>query len=195
MIFARFRDLGSARQVHLSMRADQLHFPRPSDGKRMINLEWTSIRYRNVISVLKNPFYAGAYIYGKSGKLTEIVDARARKTYGHPKPFDDWEVVIKDHHESYVPWAEYERNRCCSPPTPMDARADQSPAAAAGRFWPASSPADAADGDWRWAMSAANRGDRSIAAIDPTLCSVYRAAWDSAEPVLSPLLPQSSCAR
>ena len=111
MIFARFRELGSARQVHLSMRADQLHFPRPSDGKRMINLEWTSIRYRNVISVLKNPFYAGAYIYGKSGKLTEIVDGRARKTYGHPKPFDDWEVVIKDHHEGYVPWAEYERNQ------------------------------------------------------------------------------------
>ena len=111
MIFARFRELGSARQVHLSMRADQLHFPRPSDGKRMINLEWTSIRYRNVISVLRNPFYAGAYIYGKSGKLTEIVDGRARKTYGHPKPFDDWEVVIKDHHEGYVPWAEYERNQ------------------------------------------------------------------------------------
>jgi excisionase family DNA binding protein len=111
MIFARFRELGSARQVHLSMRADQLHFPRPSDGKRMINLEWTSIRYRNVISVLKNPFYAGAYVYGKSGKLTEIVDGRARKTYGHPKPFDNWEVVIKDHHEGYVPWAEYERNQ------------------------------------------------------------------------------------
>jgi excisionase family DNA binding protein len=111
MIFTRFRELGSARQVHLSMRADQLHFPRPSDGKRMINLEWTSIRYRNVISVLKNPFYAGAYIYGKTGKLTEIVDGRARKTYGHPKPFDNWEVVIKDHHEGYVPWAEYERNQ------------------------------------------------------------------------------------
>jgi hypothetical protein len=80
LIFARFRELGSARQVHLSMRAEQLHFPRPSDSKRVINLEWTSIRYRNVISVLKNPFYAGAYIYGKSSKLTEIVDGRARKT-------------------------------------------------------------------------------------------------------------------
>jgi hypothetical protein len=62
MIFARFRELGSARQVHLSIRADQLHFPRPSDGKRMINLEWTSIGYRNVISVLKNPFYAASVL-------------------------------------------------------------------------------------------------------------------------------------
>ncbi len=33
LIFARFRKLGSARQVLLSMAADQLHFPRPSDEK------------------------------------------------------------------------------------------------------------------------------------------------------------------
>ena len=31
--------------------------------------------YRNVISVLKNPFYAGAYAYGKSEKRIEIVGA------------------------------------------------------------------------------------------------------------------------
>ena len=30
----------------------------------MTAFDWTPIRYRNVISVLKNPFYAGAYAYG-----------------------------------------------------------------------------------------------------------------------------------
>src|ERR1700730_15245850 len=35
LIFARFRELGSARQVLLSMKADQIHFPRPSDEGRM----------------------------------------------------------------------------------------------------------------------------------------------------------------
>ena len=69
-IFSRFRQLGSARQVHLSLRAEQVHFPRPSDGKRMTSFDWTPIRYRNVISVLKNPFYAGAYAYGKSENRT-----------------------------------------------------------------------------------------------------------------------------
>jgi hypothetical protein len=49
----------------------------------MTTFEWTPVRYRNVISVLKNPFYAGAYIYGKSGHRTEIVNGRAQKTYGH----------------------------------------------------------------------------------------------------------------
>src|SRR5712664_1645501 len=99
LIFARFRELGAARQVLLSMMADQVHFPRPSDDQKPVTFDWTPIRYRNVISVLKNPFYAGAYAYGKSQKRTEIVDGRARKSYGHPKPLEEWEVLLKDHHE------------------------------------------------------------------------------------------------
>jgi len=111
LIFARFRELGTARQVLLSMAADQVHFPRPSDGKKLIAFEWTPIRYRNVIAVLKNPFYAGAYAYGKSEKRTEIVGGRARKSYGHGKPLEEWEVLLKDHHEGYIDWAEFERNQ------------------------------------------------------------------------------------
>ena len=111
LIFARFRELVSARQTLLSLRADQVHFPRPSDGKKLVAFEWTPVRYRNVITVLKNPFYAGAYAYGKSEKRTEIVDGRARKSYGHGKPLAEWEVLLKDHHEGYIDWAEFERNQ------------------------------------------------------------------------------------
>ena len=111
LIFARFRQLGSARQVLLSMLAEQVHFPRPSDGKKLVAFEWTPIRYRNVISVLKNPFYAGVYAYGKGEKRTEIVDGRARKSYGHRKPLEEWEVLLKDHHDGYIDWAEFERNQ------------------------------------------------------------------------------------
>lgn len=111
LIFARFRELGSARQVLLSLQAEQVHFPRPSDGKKLVAFDWTPIRYRNIISVLKNPFYAGVYVYGKSEKHTEIVEGRPRKTYGHSKPFDQWEVMLKDHHEAYIDWAEFERNQ------------------------------------------------------------------------------------
>jgi DNA invertase Pin-like site-specific DNA recombinase len=77
LIFARFRQLGSARQVHLSLKDEQVHFPRPSDGKKMIFFDWTPIRYRNVISVLKNPFYAGAYAYGKIGEAKSGRGGRA----------------------------------------------------------------------------------------------------------------------
>jgi excisionase family DNA binding protein len=110
-IFARFHELGSARQVLLSMTADQVHFPRPSDEGRMTSFVWTPIRYRNVIAVLKNPFYAGVYVYGKSEKRTTIVDGRARRSYGHGKPAGTWEVMIRDHHEGYIGWEEYERNQ------------------------------------------------------------------------------------
>jgi len=111
LIFARFRQLASARQVLLSMLAEGIHFPRPSDGKKLVTFDWTPIRYRNVISVLKNPFYAGAYAYGKGEKRTAIVDGRARTSYGHRKPLEEWEVLLKDHHEGYIDWAEFERNQ------------------------------------------------------------------------------------
>jgi DNA invertase Pin-like site-specific DNA recombinase len=111
LIFARFRQLGSARQVLLSMLAEGIHFPRPSDGKKLVAFDWTPIRYRNVISVLKNPFYAGVYAYGKGEKRTEIIDGRARTSYGHRKPLAEWEVLLKDHHEGYICWAEFERNQ------------------------------------------------------------------------------------
>src|SRR5205085_2768766 len=49
LIFARFRELGGARQVLLPLTADGLHFPRPSDGERMTTFEWKPIRYRDAI--------------------------------------------------------------------------------------------------------------------------------------------------
>src|ERR1700756_4541993 len=110
-VFQKFRELGSARQVLLWMASQNIHFPYPSNGRALTSFEWRPIRYRNVISILKNPFYAGVYAYGKSEKRTTIVDGRARKSYGHHKPMGTWEVFIKDHHEGYISWAEYERNQ------------------------------------------------------------------------------------
>jgi len=53
LVFTRFRELGSARQAHLSLYQDSVHFPRPLDAKSMVHFEWTCIRYRNVIRLLK----------------------------------------------------------------------------------------------------------------------------------------------
>lgn len=111
IVFERFQQLGSARQTHLALTAEGVFFPRPSDGKRLTSFNWTPIRYRNVIGLLKNPFYAGAYAYGKSEKRIELVDGRARKSYGHDKSPEAWDVLIHDHHAAYIDWAEYERNQ------------------------------------------------------------------------------------
>ena len=110
-VFERFRKLGSARQVLLSMKKDEFHFPGPSSRRKGAGFEWHPIRYYNVMSVLKNPFYAGAYAYGKTGPRTSQVDGRLRKSYGHPKPPEHWNVLIRDHHAGYIQWEEFERNQ------------------------------------------------------------------------------------
>ena len=110
-IFNRFQELGSARQVLLSMADQGVHFPRPSDGIRLTSFDWRPIRYRNVIGVLKNTFYAGVYAYGKTGKKTEIRDGRAHVSYKNHKSPEDWEVVLHDHHAAYIAWGAYERNQ------------------------------------------------------------------------------------
>lgn len=111
LVFCKFQELGSARQVLLWMRRENVHFPRPSDSKQAVSFDWRLARYRNVISLLKNPFYAGAYAYGKSEKRTEVVDGRAHKSYGHAKPIEQWEILLKNHHEGYITWQEFERNQ------------------------------------------------------------------------------------
>ena len=99
------------------------------------------IRYRNVISVLKNPFYAGAYAYGKGEKRTEIIDGRARTSYGHRKPIEQWEVLLKDHHDGYVDWAEFERNQKQLAVNAYGMLGGRSPGAGAARCWRGCSPA------------------------------------------------------
>ncbi|AKF85850.1 hypothetical protein MFUL124B02_17680 [Myxococcus fulvus 124B02] len=108
-VFRLFQRLGSARQVLLAMHRDEMSFPRPADGKRDTSWRWGTPAYRNIISVLENPFYAGAYAYGKSHHRTQLVEGRLRKTYGHGRPMQEWTVLLKEHHAGYIPWEEYER--------------------------------------------------------------------------------------
>ena len=55
LVFQKFRELGSARQVLLWMASQNVHFPYPSNGRTLTSFEWRPIRYRNVISILKIP--------------------------------------------------------------------------------------------------------------------------------------------
>ncbi len=106
-VFRLFERHGSARQVLLHMRKEGIVFPRPADAKQLTRLTWRAPCYRNVISVLQNPFYAGAYAYGKSQVQTRIVDGQVRKSYGRARSREDW-IIIRDHHEGYVSWEQHE---------------------------------------------------------------------------------------
>ena len=64
LIFRKFAELGSVRQVHFWLDQQQIQLPvaRGAEGAREI--VWQPVRYWAVLSVLKNPVYAGAYAYG-----------------------------------------------------------------------------------------------------------------------------------
>jgi DNA invertase Pin-like site-specific DNA recombinase len=110
-IFRLFDRLGSARQVLLHMRREGLTVPRPLDGRHTTPVAWRAPVYRTAIAVLQNPFYAGAYAYGKSHVQTTIVEGTVRKAHGRRRPMEAWTALVRDHHEAYISWEQFEQNQ------------------------------------------------------------------------------------
>lgn len=109
MVFDKFEQLGSARQVLMWLREHDLSMPTPGfPGTGQVR--WCTPTYRLVLSVVRNPLYAGAYVYGRTGTRTRMVDGRLQKTRAR-KPVDKWQVLIVDHHKGYISWEQFERNQ------------------------------------------------------------------------------------
>jgi excisionase family DNA binding protein len=111
LVFRKMTDLGSVRRVLLWFSEEKVclpAFPRDPGERKMI---WKLPVYSNIHAILTSPIYAGAYAFGKTETRTHIVNGRARKTAGHPKPRREWTVLIQDHHLGYISWQEYERNQ------------------------------------------------------------------------------------
>src|SRR5262249_14871184 len=111
LVFRKMTELGSVRAVLLWFVEKKVclpALPRDRGERKMI---WKVPVYSNIHSILTNPTYAGAYAFGRTETRTRIVNGRARKTVGHPKPQCKWTVLIQDHHIGYISWQEYERNQ------------------------------------------------------------------------------------
>jgi DNA invertase Pin-like site-specific DNA recombinase len=111
LVFRKMTELGTVRQVLRWFREQNLFlpaFPHDLGERKMI---WKLPGYASLHSMLTNPIYAGAYVYGKTETQTKIVEGRARKSAGHRKPQSGWKVLIKEHHPGYLSWEEYERNQ------------------------------------------------------------------------------------
>jgi DNA invertase Pin-like site-specific DNA recombinase len=111
VIFRLFDRLGSARQVLLHMRREGLTAPRPMDGRHATPVAWRAPVYRTVIAILQNPFYAGAYAYGKSQTRTTIIEGTMRKAHGRRRSMETWTALVRDHHEAYISWEQFEQNQ------------------------------------------------------------------------------------
>jgi hypothetical protein len=55
------------------------------------------------ISLQQRPLQTCFLTREDSEKRTEIVDGGARRSYGHRKPLEEWQVLLKDHHVGICP--------------------------------------------------------------------------------------------
>jgi DNA invertase Pin-like site-specific DNA recombinase len=111
LVFAKMTELGSARQVLLWFRREGISLPRKSQDQPGGPTIWAPVTYSALLSLLSNPIYGGAYVFGRTETRTRVIEGRARKTVGHKKPRSEWPVLILDHHPGYISWEQYERNQ------------------------------------------------------------------------------------
>ena len=107
-VYALFGQLGSARQVMMTLRAQGLRLPRRKAGARRIT--WADASYPAVHDLLTNPAYAGAFAFGKTTTRTEIADGK-KVTRHRQLPQEEWEVLIPGHHPGYLSWDGYQDNQ------------------------------------------------------------------------------------
>jgi excisionase family DNA binding protein len=80
-------------------------------GPQGRTVQWGPPRYHAVHRLLTNPVYAGAYVFGRTASRTRVEDGRKVITHGVVRRREEWTVVIRDHHDGYISWAEYDRNQ------------------------------------------------------------------------------------
>jgi hypothetical protein len=87
-------------------------------------LIWGHLTDSRALSVLKNPAYAGVYVFGRFRCVKEILQDGQIRQRVRETPRDSWLVEIQNHHEGYVTWDEHlanqdqlQRNRTNRPET------------------------------------------------------------------------------
>ena len=109
LVFVKFRERWSVRQTFQWFRDHDVELPaNPIQGTRLV---WKIPRQSLVRDVLCNPFYAGAYVWGRRPVATLLVEGRLEKRQGATRRAEDCRVFIPHHHVGYIDWATYEENR------------------------------------------------------------------------------------
>ncbi len=107
LVFESFLRLRSANKVLLFFNEDGLLAPR-LDGRSLGDVVWKRPTIETITSILKNPAYAGAFVYGRNNHTTTrgpngtVVKTRRL-------PMEQWRILIKDKYPAYVDWETFER--------------------------------------------------------------------------------------
>ncbi len=110
LVFRRFDEMQSVRQVHLWFHDEGLELPSLSTGGQE-RLRWQLPNYARVREILTNPVHAGAYAYGRTEGRVELRDGEKRVLRRVVGDRDAWQVFIPDSHEGYVSLETCERNQ------------------------------------------------------------------------------------
>ena len=106
LLFATFLRLGSAAKVVRYFHENHFEIPRRD---KFGDLVWKRPSVATILSTLKNPAYAGAFVYGRSEAVNQKADPR--KKAQTPLPIDQWKIIIKDKYPAYISWETFEKIR------------------------------------------------------------------------------------
>ena len=96
LVFRKFRELGSVRQVHLWLRQEQIELPSVLYGPEGRSVVWNLPAYHALNKILTNPAYGGAYVYGRTRTIARIEHGRKKSLKGQRVDPKDWEILIPD---------------------------------------------------------------------------------------------------
>ena len=107
LMFDTFGRTGVARQTVKHFQKEKLLFPRRMHyGSHKGEVSWRDLQLRQVICMLHNPRYAGAYAYGRH-RRKKLPNGRWRyKTV----PQEQWHSLVRDAHPAYISWEQFEAN-------------------------------------------------------------------------------------
>jgi excisionase family DNA binding protein len=111
LVFTKFSELQTVRQVLVWFQQERVLLPAvvQSSGRQLV--EWKLPGYHTLHHMLTNPIYAGAYAFGRRGTRTTIEAGRKRVVRSLNRDPKDWDVLIKEHHDGYISWRQFERNQ------------------------------------------------------------------------------------
>lgn len=102
LVFSTFLRVKSACMVLHFFNEHDLHLPRRN---RFGDLAWKKPTVSAILSILKNPAYAGAFVYGRS-RTTRDVHGKATT---RPLPMEQWKIIVQDKYPAYINWETFER--------------------------------------------------------------------------------------
>ena len=111
LVFSKFRETWSIRQTFKWFRDNEIALPvnRGRDGR--LKVVFQPPRMTFVADVLHNPFYAGAYAWGRRRTTVVWRDGLLRKSQRTAVPPEQARVFLREHHEGYIDWPTFEENQ------------------------------------------------------------------------------------